>query len=177
MNRTNIEYLTHTWNPVAMQCTPVSEGCRNCWHLRMADRLAANPTIGARERTAYAGGEPVLCEDRLKDPLRRNKPFVEVLLIPFLVSLQPQCRFDTFVFPNLIIEHILVGHHHVNRHDEAAGRGQQDRPPDRARGHQHASGLPGAAWRRDRVDPLRDHPRSHHLPPRERTPHPGRREC
>ena len=39
MNKTDIEYLDYTWNPIAMRCTPVSEGCAHCWHLRMADRL------------------------------------------------------------------------------------------------------------------------------------------
>ena len=26
MNKTAIEYLTHTWNPIKMRCTPVSVG-------------------------------------------------------------------------------------------------------------------------------------------------------
>jgi protein gp37 len=43
MQRTSIGYLTHTWNPIAMRCTPVSEGCRNCWAERMARRLASMP--------------------------------------------------------------------------------------------------------------------------------------
>ena len=40
MNKTGIEYLDFTWNPIAMRCTPVSEACANCWHLNVADRLA-----------------------------------------------------------------------------------------------------------------------------------------
>lgn len=40
MNKTAIEYLTHTWNPIKMRYTPVSVGCANCWHLRMATRQA-----------------------------------------------------------------------------------------------------------------------------------------
>lgn len=54
MQKTSIDYLTHTWNPLAMCCAPVSEGCEHCWHLRMADRLAEydeafpnQPPIGA----------------------------------------------------------------------------------------------------------------------------------
>lgn len=75
MNKTDIEYLTHTWSPIAMRCTPVSEGCKNCWHLRMADRLAANHAFPFDVRRAYAGeGPPVLVEERLVKPLNRKKP-------------------------------------------------------------------------------------------------------
>lgn len=75
MNRTDIEYLTHTWNPIAMRCTPVSEGCANCWHQRMADRLAGNRSFPLDVRRAYAGeGLPVLVKERLVKPLRRKKP-------------------------------------------------------------------------------------------------------
>jgi protein gp37 len=62
MNKTKIEYADYTWNPIAMRCTPVSEGCANCWHLRMAKRLAANPKIDVFRRKAYAGAVPhMLC--------------------------------------------------------------------------------------------------------------------
>ena len=43
MNRTKIQYLDHTWNPIKMRCTPVSAGCDNCWHLRAVDRMKHNP--------------------------------------------------------------------------------------------------------------------------------------
>ncbi|MBE3570597.1 MAG: phage Gp37/Gp68 family protein [Bacillales bacterium] len=36
----NIEWTEATWNPVT-GCTKVSEGCRNCYALRMANRLKA----------------------------------------------------------------------------------------------------------------------------------------
>ncbi|WP_157074394.1 DUF5131 family protein, partial [Geobacillus zalihae] len=36
----NIEWTEATWNPVT-GCTKVSEGCRNCYALRMANRLQA----------------------------------------------------------------------------------------------------------------------------------------
>ena len=55
MQRTEINYLTHTWNPLAMRCTPVSAGCRNCWHLAMAKRLASNSRIPKNLREAYSG--------------------------------------------------------------------------------------------------------------------------
>jgi len=76
MNKTNIEYLTHSWNPIAMRCTPVSEGCANCWHLAMANRLAKNPVIPKDRRKAYAGGKPVLIESEIDAPLKRKKPAI-----------------------------------------------------------------------------------------------------
>jgi protein gp37 len=76
MNKTGIEYLTHTWNPVAMRCTKVSAGCLNCWHLRMANRHAANHTIRSEIREARAGGPPSMIEGELDAPLRLRKPAV-----------------------------------------------------------------------------------------------------
>lgn len=77
MNKTDIEYLDFTWNPTAMRCTRVSKGCANCWHLRMCDRLAANPRLSPEIRAAYAGtGPPVLIEERLQKPFSRRKPAV-----------------------------------------------------------------------------------------------------
>ena len=75
MNKTDIEYLDVTWNPIAMRCTPVSPGCAHCWHLGMADRLAGNSAFPDDMRAAYAGsGPPVLVEKRLNEPLKRKKP-------------------------------------------------------------------------------------------------------
>ncbi len=77
MNRTGIEYLTHTWNPIAMRCTRVSAGCANCWHLAMANRLGGNESMGEDRRAAYRGdGPPVLREDELTAPLTLRKPAV-----------------------------------------------------------------------------------------------------
>lgn len=74
MNKTKIEYLTHTWNPIAMKCTAMSEGCRNCWHLAMAKRLAKNPLIDEGVRAAYAGGIPALDNKELEAPLHLRGP-------------------------------------------------------------------------------------------------------
>lgn len=35
---TKIEWCDETWNPIKMCCTPVSEGCQNCYALRMLGR-------------------------------------------------------------------------------------------------------------------------------------------
>ena len=74
MNKTNIEYLDYTWNPIAMRCTPVSDGCRNCWHLTMAKRLAKNPLICLDRRLAYGNGAPQLIHKELQAPLHLRKP-------------------------------------------------------------------------------------------------------
>lgn len=75
MTKTNIEYLDYTWNPLAMRCSPVSEGCEHCWHLRMADRLACNLIFDKHTRRVYAGeADPYLIPSRIKDPLHLRKP-------------------------------------------------------------------------------------------------------
>ena len=55
MNKTGIEYVDFSWNPIKMRCTPVSEGCKNCWHQRYARRHAANPNFWKEFQEAYAG--------------------------------------------------------------------------------------------------------------------------
>jgi len=76
MQKTDIEYLKHTWNPMAMLCTPTeSPGCLNCWHRRMTPRLAGNSHFTKEERAAWAGtGPPVLREKELEAPIRLKKP-------------------------------------------------------------------------------------------------------
>lgn len=76
MNKTNIEYLTHTWNPIAMKCTPVSEACSNCWHLKRANMLAHNPKVLPEIQDAYLGVKPLLIEKRLNEPGKLKKPSI-----------------------------------------------------------------------------------------------------
>lgn len=85
MNRTGIEWCDWTWNPI-VGCSPVSEGCKNCYAKRMARRLAANPKLPELTRGAYRralshdGTEWVdhaslsLMIDRLDEPSRVKKP-------------------------------------------------------------------------------------------------------
>ena len=68
MAKTRIEWTEYSWNPIT-GCTPVSEGCQNCYAKRMANRL--------RGRCGYPADEPfkvTLHEDRLGEPLRWKKP-------------------------------------------------------------------------------------------------------
>jgi len=77
MNKTPIEYLDYTWNPIAMRCDRCSPGCLNCWHLRTADRLCKNPSLPEAERLALAGKGPFILREReLSAPLRLKKPSV-----------------------------------------------------------------------------------------------------
>ena len=76
MSKTKIEWVKNpdgtrggTWNPVT-GCTPISEGCRNCYAKRMARRLAG--------RHGYPPAphhfDVTLRPERLEQPLERKKP-------------------------------------------------------------------------------------------------------
>ena len=63
-----IEWTDATWSPVT-GCTPISEGCQNCYAQRMAKRLAG--------RCGYPAEEPfrvTLHPERLDEPLKWKKP-------------------------------------------------------------------------------------------------------
>ena len=65
---TKIEWTEATWNPVS-GCTKISEGCKNCYAEKMANRLKAMGTKG------YENGFAVtLHRDKLDEPLKRKKP-------------------------------------------------------------------------------------------------------
>lgn len=96
MQKTGIEYLTHTWNPIAMRCTPCSPGCANCWHLRTADRLKNNPGLPDDERKALAGEGPFIIREReLSAPLRTKKP--AVIGVQFMGDLFHEDVPDSFI--------------------------------------------------------------------------------
>ena len=63
---TKIEWCEETWNPIT-GCTPISEGCQNCYAKRMAKRLAG--------RCGYPAEDPfriTLHPDKLDQPLQWN---------------------------------------------------------------------------------------------------------
>ncbi len=65
---TKIEWATEVWNPVT-GCTPISEGCQNCYAKRMATRL--------KGRFGYPEDEPfkvTFHPDKLDQPLKWKKP-------------------------------------------------------------------------------------------------------
>lgn len=68
MSMTKIEWTDKTYNPIT-GCTPVSEGCRNCYARRMAKRLAG--------RCGYPADDPfrvTIHQNRIAEPLRWKKP-------------------------------------------------------------------------------------------------------
>jgi protein gp37 len=68
MVQTKIEWADAVWNPVT-GCTPISEGCKNCYAKRMATRL--------KGRYGYPEDEPfkvTLHPEKLKEPLKWKKP-------------------------------------------------------------------------------------------------------
>lgn len=67
-NKTKIEWTDTTWNPLT-GCSPISDGCKNCYAIKMARRLQA---MGNRR---YKNGFAVtLHPDLLDAPLSWKKP-------------------------------------------------------------------------------------------------------
>jgi len=65
---TKIEWATETWNPIT-GCSPISEGCLNCYAERMSKRLAG--------RFGYHRQDPFRITphpDKIGRPLRWRKP-------------------------------------------------------------------------------------------------------
>jgi protein gp37 len=71
-----IQWTEKTWNPV-IGCTRVSEGCRNCYAEKMANRMAANPMTPQYRGIAEGGrwtGEVRCLPEKLAEPLKWRKP-------------------------------------------------------------------------------------------------------
>lgn len=79
MDRTKIEWTDATWNPIR-GCTPVSEGCRNCYAAGVAYRFGQNlndPYFGLAEwrgGRAVFNGTVMLVDHTLTVPLRWRRP-------------------------------------------------------------------------------------------------------
>lgn len=80
---TTIEWTNKTWNPL-VGCSKISEGCRNCYAIKEAHRLAGNPnpkissvyqglTERRGDRTEWTGLVKFIPE-RLEVPLKTRKP-------------------------------------------------------------------------------------------------------
>lgn len=91
---TKIEWADKTWNPIT-GCTPISEGCQNCYAERMSKRLAG--------RFGYPKDEPfkpgVVHEDKLYEPLKWRKPrriFVSSMGDIFHEAVAKEALFEVF---------------------------------------------------------------------------------
>lgn len=69
MSDTKIEWATKSWNPVT-GCTPISEGCANCYAARMAKRLAGR--YGYPEDDPFKPG--TFHPDKLDEPYGWKRP-------------------------------------------------------------------------------------------------------
>lgn len=100
-----IGYVDRTWNPIS-GCTPISEGCKNCWAKRMSARLHGRygyPPDDAFRVTFHF--------DKLDEPLHWKKPqrvFVcsmgdlfheRVDIVPFgyILNIMGKCPQHTFM--------------------------------------------------------------------------------
>ncbi len=88
-----IEWTQQTWNPIA-GCSPVSEGCRNCYAAREAIRLQENPTVQIRAK--YEGTAVM----RGADAHRRAVFTGRVNLAPQLLGLPLRWKRPRRVFVN-----------------------------------------------------------------------------
>lgn len=77
---TKIEWTEATWNPI-VGCSVVSPGCTNCYAMKLAPRLAANPktpqyagTVAPSRGGPVWTGKVALAEGALEAPLWRRKP-------------------------------------------------------------------------------------------------------
>ena len=70
MNKTDIGYLTYTWNPTK-GCDHISTGCLNCWAKRMSKRLAGMGVNGYDPTDSF---KVTTYPDRLSEPLKMKKP-------------------------------------------------------------------------------------------------------
>ena len=66
--KTKIEWTQATWNPMS-GCTKISDGCKNCYAEKMANRLRAMGTKGYEDGFAVT-----LHPEKLRGPLERKKP-------------------------------------------------------------------------------------------------------
>lgn len=78
MSTTSIEWADEVWNPV-IGCERVSEGCRNCYAEKMAQRLVNmgqevyRPTVKGTVGKPRWSGKVVSLPERLAEPLRWRK--------------------------------------------------------------------------------------------------------
>lgn len=78
MDKTGIEWTDSTWNPVR-GCSLVSDGCKNCYAMHVANRFSGDgqPYAGLINRTTQGpkwSGKITLVDSMLNQPLHWTKP-------------------------------------------------------------------------------------------------------
>lgn len=80
MRTTSIEWTEHTWNPI-VGCSITSAGCRNCYAMRTAHRLAAmgmaqyaGTTVASKRGPVWTGHLAPAGRSALRFPLTLGKP-------------------------------------------------------------------------------------------------------
>lgn len=77
-DKSNIEWTEASWNPI-VGCSKVSEGCRNCYAIRAANRMNGNVeayrglTVMKNGRPEWTGAARFI-EERLLQPLKWQRP-------------------------------------------------------------------------------------------------------
>lgn len=72
MADTKIQWATKVWNPVT-GCTKISEGCKNCYAEKFANRMKSHPNPKIAYKYRY-GFEVIHHFDSLKEPYQWKKP-------------------------------------------------------------------------------------------------------
>ncbi|WP_027127957.1 DUF5131 family protein [Fusobacterium perfoetens] len=102
MSKSRIEWTEETWNPIT-GCTPISEGCKNCYAKKMAKRLKA---MGNKR---YINGfVPTFHEEILELPLKWKKSrmvFVNSMSDIFHENIKDEEIEKIFKIMNLAKEH------------------------------------------------------------------------
>lgn len=102
MSKSKIEWTEETWNPIT-GCTPISEGCKNCYAKKMAKRLQA---MGNKR---YENGFlPTFHEELLEKPFHWKKPrmiFVNSMSDIFHEDIKDEDIEKIFKVMNLAKEH------------------------------------------------------------------------
>jgi protein gp37 len=83
MAKSKIEWTTETWNPIISGCSIISEGCQNCYAMKMANRLEhmgqekykGLTRKTAKGKTIWNGKINIDMNDKaLYEPLKTKKP-------------------------------------------------------------------------------------------------------
>ena len=135
MAKTSIEWTEKTWNPIISGCSIISEGCQNCYAMKMAGRLEAMgqekykglTRKTAKGKTIWNGKINIDLNDKaLYEPLKTKKPtmyFVNSMTdlfhesIPFeaidkimaVIALCPQHNFQILTKRSERMEDYFVG--------------------------------------------------------------------